>query len=138
MKLSQARESYYSSSGTASAVARQAAFAGIAVIWIFNTPTKHVTIAIPSQLQLVTLLLVICLALDLLQYVFASIVWGAFSRILERRYPHRLSEDPEMDASPFLNWPCLGCFWGKLLVLVTAYVCLATFIVTKLAVPISA
>ena len=108
------------------------------MIWIFNTPTKHVTIAIPSQLQLVALLLVICLVLDLLQYVFAAIVWGVFSRILERKYPHRLSEDPEMDASPFLNWPCLGCFWGKLLVLVAAYAYLTTFIITRIAAPIAA
>lgn len=138
MRLSQARESYYSSSSTASAVARQAAFAGIAVIWIFNTPAKKAIIAIPPPLQMVALLLVICLALDLLQYVFASIVWGAFSRILERRQSHRLSEDPEMSASPYLNWPCLACFWGKLLFLVAAYVCLATFIITKISVPVPA
>lgn len=133
MKLSQARESYYFNSGTASSVARQAAFAGIAIIWVFNLPTKQTVIAIPQQLQAVALLLVFCLALDLLQYVTSSIVWAVFSRILERKYPHRLSEDPEMDAPPYLNWPCLVCFWGKLLTLIIAYVRLAAFLLAELS-----
>jgi len=134
VKLSQARESYYFNSGTASSVARQAAFAGIAVIWVFNLPTKQTAIAIPQQLQVVALLLVVCLVLDLLQYVTSSIVWAVFSRILERKHPHRLSENPEMNAPPYLNWPGLACFWGKLLILIIAYIHLATFLLAKLSV----
>jgi hypothetical protein len=133
VKLSQARESYHFNSGTASSVARQAAFAGIAIIWVFNSPTKQLVVAIPQQLQAVALLLVICLALDLLQYVVSSIIWSVFSRILELKYPHRLSEDPEMDAPPYLNWPCLACFWGKLFVLMAAYIRLAMFLLANLS-----
>jgi hypothetical protein len=134
MELSEARRGYYEQSGTASSVARKAAYAGIAVVWVFNIPANHALLAIPSQLRLVAFLLVVCLALDLLQYVFASLVWGAFARILERRAHKQSAVTASMDAPFYLNWPSLVCFWGKLLVLVVAYIFLARFIAASLMV----
>lgn len=128
MELSEARSAYYGHSGTASAVARKAAYAGIAVVWVFNIPNGHVLLVIPFQLRVVALLLVTCLALDLFQYLFASLIWGAFTRLLERK-AHRLGvAAATMDAPPWLNWPSVVCFWGKLLALVAAYVWLAHYI----------
>lgn len=134
VRLSKAQDSYAYFSGTASTIARQIAFAGIGVVWIFNISSTHATIAIPQQLKFVLLLLVVCLALDLLQYVIASVTWSVFARVLERRYPHRSTNDPEMDASPYLNWPALVCFWAKLAMLVFAYIYLAVFIASRLQV----
>lgn len=134
MKLSKAQDAYRDNSGTASTIARQIAFAGIGVVWVFNLPTSHAQIAIPQELRFVVLLLVVCLALDLLQYVFASFIWGIFARILECRPQSRPVDDPEMDAPPYLNWPALVFFWGKLAALITAYIILAIFIVSRLGV----
>jgi hypothetical protein len=136
MKLSQAREAYYAHSGSASSNSRQIAFAGIAVIWLFNSPSELRPIALPEELIFVALLLVISLALDLMQYVFASLIWGAFSRIVEYRIRRQLSEDlsydPDVPANPLLNWPGLACFWAKLAVLITAYAFLGRFLFQKL------
>ena len=135
MELSDARAAYYEQSGTASSVARKAAYAGIAVVWVFNVPANHALHTVQPKLLLIALLLVVCLALDLLQYVLASLVWGAFARILERR--SHAAGVTHMEAPFFLNWPCLVCFWGKLLVLIAAYICLARFIAVSLVVATS-
>ena len=128
MKLSKAQETYYAQSGTASTVARQIAFAGIAVVWLFNTPVEAKRISLPEELIFVVLLLVSALALDLLQYVLASLIWSVFARRIEHRMSHRLRDDPEFPASPYLNWPALACFWAKLSVVVIAYIFLARFL----------
>lgn len=132
MDVSEARDAYYDCSGNASSIARKAAYAGIAVVWVFSVPAGHAALAINPQLRLVALLLVLCLALDLLQYVFGSLIWGAFARLLEHRAHKQGSASASMDASPYLNWPSLVCFWGKLLALVVAYICLARFIAATL------
>ena len=132
MKLSEAKAAYYAQSGTASTVARQIALAGIAVVWLFNAPVGPERIALPEELVLVALLLVITLALDLLQYVLASLIWSVFARRLEHQMSHCLEEDPEGPASPFLNWPALGCFWAKMLVVILAYWLLARFLFKQL------
>jgi hypothetical protein len=74
MKLSEARECYYSHSGNASAAARQIAFAGIAVVWVFNQPQSGQLLALPDALVMVLLLLCATLACDLLQYAFSAAV----------------------------------------------------------------
>ena len=83
MKLSAARDCYYSHTGNASAAARQIAFAGIAVVWVFNQPQSNKLIYLPDELITVLLLLCITLAFDLLQYTFSSAVWGIYSRFKE-------------------------------------------------------
>ena len=132
MKLSEARESYYSNSARASELTRQLAFAGIALVWIFNSPVQNQSIALPRELMLVSLWLVLALILDFAQYVLGTLIWGFFSRRVEVKKPHRVGEDVEFAASPFMNWPGLICFWAKLAVLAFAYFKLGSFILTKL------
>ncbi|MCE3003985.1 MAG: hypothetical protein LW860_14990, partial [Xanthomonadaceae bacterium] len=84
MKLSAARETYYSHSGNASTAARQIAFAGIAVVWIFNQPNAGRPIELPELLMSALLLLCTSLALDLMQYSLSAAVWGYYSRSKER------------------------------------------------------
>ncbi len=132
MKLSEARNAYYTHTGNASSVARQIAFAGIAVIWLFNTPAGDKPINLPSELVFVALLLVISMSLDLLQYVSASLVWGLFSRNQEIKNKHKLKSDPYCPANPLLNWPSLICFWLKIVFLIASYIYLGKFMLTKL------
>ena len=61
------------------------------------------------------------LALDLLQYVAGTVVWGAYNRWHDREGTDR---DAEFLAPRWLNWPALAFFWLKLLGIVAAYVLL--------------
>lgn len=73
MNLSGYKETYYYFSGMASTVARQSAFAGIALIWIFKTE-KGSVISLPESLFTPVLFLVLCLVFDLLQYIVAAAI----------------------------------------------------------------
>ena len=123
MRLAQYRETYRELSGEASKLARQLGFAGIAVIWIFRneSPTK----LIPASLVGPALLIVVGLAFDLLQYVWAAAVWGGYQRVLERC---GTPEDKDLDAPAWFNWPTLAFFWGKLILIVIAYALLIGFL----------
>lgn len=114
MKLAEVRNDYYGFTSKASDVARQLAFAGIAVVWIFKAgDTAHPSI--PGALLPPLLSFGVALGLDLLQYAFASAIWGIFSwrkeRWIER---HSATKDEEFQAPECLNWPALIFFWGKI------------------------
>jgi hypothetical protein len=123
MKLSEFRSTYYEFSGKASDVSRSLAFAGIAVIWIYRVGGDSSRRPNPEML-LPTVLLVVGLALDLLQYTYSAAAWGVFTRMNEHALED-LTQDPDLDAPRWLNWPTLICFWGKLLLIATAYVLIA-------------
>lgn len=109
MKLSGYKQSYYDFSGASSGVTRQAAFAGIALVWIFNGKANE-TLVLPAELLWPTLFLIACLACDLLHYILASAIWGVFHRFHERQ---GVTQDTEVIAPAYFNWPTLVLFWGK-------------------------
>ena len=109
MKLSDFRQSYYDFSGASSAVTRQAAFAGIALVWIFNSKSKE-GILLPEPLLWPTLFLIACLACDLLHYILSAAIWGVFHRVKEKQ---GVRQEQELSASIYLNWPALALFWSK-------------------------
>lgn len=109
MNLSGYRESYYGFSSSASVVTRQAAFAGIALVWIFNSKADE-TIRLPQELLWPTLFLVACLACDLLQYISSTAIWGFYHRHLEK---NGVQECDEITAPRYFNWPGLVLFWSK-------------------------
>lgn len=121
MKLSEARDAYYSHSASASTVARQLGFAGIALVWVFQQPADQLVV-LPAALRAPTILLILGLGLDLLQYAISALLWGAFARHHERR------KSSAAQAPPWINWPALFCFWGKLGSVVCAYTLLLTFV----------
>ena len=133
MRLSAARDCYYSHSGNASAAARQIAFAGIAVVWVFNQPLTGRTLNLPEQLVGVLLFLCIALALDLLQYTLSTATWGFWSRRKEKQLKHKFHDDPSVEPPAFLNWPGIVMFWSKLVVLLWAYAQLGLYLVAVLA-----
>ena len=119
MKLSDYRNHYYNLSAKASDVARQLAFAGLAIIWIFKLDSKPIP-AIPKPLLIPAALLVCALASDLLHYIFATAIWGNFQWRKERKKKDG-ETDPDLIASRFLNWPGLGLFSLKLFFVSAAY-----------------
>jgi hypothetical protein len=119
MKLSEYRKEYYSLSAKASDVARQLAFAGIALIWIFKQDARPFPI-IPRPLLLPSLLLAAALAADLLHYITATCIWGNFQWRKEKNKKQE-EPDPELKAPRFYNWPALILFCLKLIFVAAAY-----------------
>ena len=139
MSLDSLRGAYTDLSGIASTVARQLAFAGIALIWIFKTDQSDGLIAIPIGLLWPTVGLIIALALDLLQYAVASLVWGSFARIKERQLREHARDAEQLeelsnnvDAPAWLNWPSIAFFWGKLFAVLSSYVLLLDYVLGKI------
>ena len=114
MKLSEAREAYYDYSRTASTIARQLAFAGIAVIWLFRIDGSSGP-ALPTAFLTPLVLIVLALAFDLLHYIIGAAIWSRFGRSKE------LTNNQEFDAPGWLNWPTLGLYYAKLTLVMIAY-----------------
>jgi hypothetical protein len=126
MKLSKYRETYYEFSGKASDVARQLAFAGIALVWIFRIDSRPAP-SLPRELLPPSCFLALALALDLLQYALAALIWGTFHRYHEKRLKDK-RKDPELTAPPYFNWPAQICFLIKLVSVVIAYILIINYI----------
>ena len=134
MKLSDAYGYYAARSTKASDVARQLAFAGLAVVWIFKTGDNGLY-SVPHGLVWPTVLMIGTLASDLLQYAVASLLWGTFHRLKERellKEDRATANDKEFEASPWINWPGLAFFWVKLFLVSAAYILLIGFLVTAI------
>ncbi len=125
MKLSDAREHYYTFSGKLSDVNRQLCFAGIAVIWIFALRDESGNYSIPIDLNVPLLFFVFGLVFDLLHYLSSSISWGIFHRIKEKS---GVGEDAEFKAPRWINWAPNILFYGKVFSSVIAYYLLTFFI----------
>jgi hypothetical protein len=120
MKLSAFKKDYQWFSDKASDLARHLAFAGIAVIWIFKTEGKQIP-SIPAGLMLPLILFALALALDLLHYIVATIIWGSFHRYHEKIMKKKIS-DPDVAAPKYFNWPTLSLFGLKVASVISAYV----------------
>ena len=73
-----------------------------------NRSTFEFPIHLPNRLVWAGVLLTVALAADLLQYVYATIAFGAFSRFHERK------ADNPTDFPSAINWPTNVFFWSKL------------------------
>ncbi len=130
MKLSNARENYEYFSGRLSDIGRQLGFAGIAVIWIFKVDGAN---SLPVQLIFPTLLFVGSLALDLLHYLYSTIAWGMFHRIMELHASRtKDGEDDDFKAPRAINWPSNIFFYCKAGCVVLGYWFLYQFLSAKL------
>ena len=129
MNLADYRASYYELSGKASDVARQLAFAGIALIWIFHE-RGSAPLAIPRPLIAPAALFISGLGFDLLQYLCGPLIWGAFHRHQEKR----LGPDSKkaLSAPAWFNWPGIFFFWSKLLLVLAAYTLLLGYVLSVL------
>ena len=109
---------------------RQLDFAGIAVIWIFKIGKDEAGGVHFSKTLLWPLaLFVLSLAFDLLQYVYKS----AFLGILNHRSWNKYhNEEKDLKFSERWNWPTIGCFWIKTLLLCAAFGFLLTFLFKEL------
>lgn len=93
-----AEAAYTKNTEQASTITRSLAIACIGIVWLFGTSGRSDPQAIAKALvtvpclALALVLAVVALFLDLLHYTWASLGWGAFSKVLERIW-HSL-DDP--------------------------------------------
>lgn len=130
MKLSEYRKDYYQLSATASDVARQLAFAGIALIWIFKTGEINKDLTIPGPLIYAAFYFALALAADLSHYIIAAAIWGIFHRIKEKELMKQglNTETADFTHSSKLNWPTNLLFWSKVLLVIIGYGVLGFYI----------
>lgn len=130
MKLGDALENYNYYSGKLSDIVRQLAFAGIAVVWVFKADKLN---TIPPELIRPTLLIVVALALDLMQYFYASIAWSCFHRYMENRARNTMAAaDEEFLAPRAINWASIAFFYLKTICLGAGYWFLYRYLSAKL------
>lgn len=119
MKLSDYKHAYEEFSGKSSDVARQLAFAGIALVWIFKIDHSG-NYALPSTLHLPLALLIFTLCSDLFQYIMASAIWGIYHRVQEKKRPD-VNDDPDIEAPYYFHYPITLFFILKLMSVCLAY-----------------
>lgn len=124
MKLEDCRNTYYEFSGKLSNNARKLAFAGIAIVWIFKQGENGAYI-IPEALKTVMLMFIMSLSLDLLHYIWQTIVWGAFYTYKEIKLKHK--EDVEFLAPTIFKNIATVIFWSKVIALVLGYIFMIRF-----------
>ena len=126
------RDTYYAASVKAGDIARQLAFAGIALIWIFQRTAKDANDSynLPEELYWPALFIVATLTLDLLQYCFKSAVWGFVQWKIEKLYGPDITKT--YTVQEYVNWPSIFFFWGKLLTITISYLLLCIFVVNHI------
>ena len=133
MKLTEARKAYYDFSKSLSDINRGLGFAGIALIWLFKQQ-EQTKASIPPGLHLPTILIVVSLSLDFLQYVWSTAAWGGFARLKEkelrklRRRGIEVREDEDVPAPAWINRPTLAFFWVKFVAMIAAYTAILHFL----------
>jgi hypothetical protein len=118
MKLQEYRETFYSFSGKASDIGRQLSLAGVAIIWLFKIEGNFHEQAIPKGLVFPGILIILTLALDMLQYFGATIIWRSFYRAKERAH---IDENEDIQHSPMLELPIFIVFCLKVTLVFLAY-----------------
>ena len=108
-------------SSTASELNRKLAFAGIALIWVFKTEGGGRQI-VPAELFLPGMLIAICLALDMLQYIVKSELWRIATKKAEG------SKKTKFKVSSAIGITVDIFFWLKIATNVAAYVLLIRYL----------
>ncbi len=124
MKLKDCRETFYEFSGKLSDNARKLAFAGIAIVWIFKQG-ENGSYTIPGTLKSAMLMFVISLSLDLLHYIWQTIVWGSFYTYKENKLSH--DENADFLAPSIFKNIAYIIFWLKVIALFIGYVFMLKF-----------
>lgn len=112
-------EMFHSDSGMFSSLVRQIAFGGIAIIWIFRTELNKQNSTspqeiIPSDLFAPLALLAGALLMDLIQYLYRTIV----TRVLAGSTPDKYGQ---INSRPWIEFFTWLFFLGKFIFVVVAY-----------------
>ena len=104
---------YYS--GKLSEISRQLSFAGIAVIWIFRVGTETGGISYSGDLIYPIGFFVLALLLDLLHYLYSTIVWTCLGNKMDKKNQN------ELKFSDLINYPANFLFASKVASVIIGY-----------------
>ena len=130
MKLRDCRDAYEATSGKASDIARQLAFAGIALIWVFKIDSGGQQV-VPTDLHFPARLIVIGLGLDLAQYFLHAVTYWVYFRIKEGQLNN--DQKAEFTSPRLLPVPFWAIWAVKILVIAAAYGYLLCYLVDRVA-----
>ena len=119
MKISDYIDTYHEFTALTSTVARQLVFSGIALIWIFKS-SKGGDYTLSIDLYYPMLVFIIALALDLFQYLSASIIWYLFYRYHENKR-ESIEDDPDFEAPLIFTYFLNGVFILKITSVIVGY-----------------
>jgi len=118
MDLGEVRAKNWERTGRASDVARQLSFAGIAAVWVMRDGAGRLV----DGLMVPLVMFILALALDFVQYFWASVAWPYWARAKEKA-GHRTG----LVAPRWFNWPTNVCFYGKMGVLLAGCIALLRY-----------
>ena len=128
MKLGDLKKAYEDQSSIASEITRKLAFAGIAIIWIYKQGNGSSS-NVPEELHLPTIFLVLCLFIDLAQYIVGTLIYWRYFRWKEKQ---RTERNKEFKGSIMLTLPG-WIFWViKIILIIAAYVSLLYYLSVQL------
>jgi len=114
MKLQEAKDNFYKSSGTLSELLRKLVFAGIGIIWILKVGDKDAGgLKFQKDLYLPLFLFTLSITLDVFQYVYKSTTWWLY---YEFKHRAGVKDDADIDPSGLWNLPTFVFYYGKVLV----------------------
>lgn len=134
-KLEQWKKEFYEDTGKLSDIVRNIAFAGIALIWIFNRSKtgESVSFNLPSELLLPLKMIVGVLILDIFQYVWRSITIYVYYKIYDIKYSSNKLTEKEGDNAKLPEYIATGSwilFIFKIVFIAWAYVLILSFLNT--------
>ncbi|MEA5080027.1 MAG: hypothetical protein VB024_00200 [Dysgonamonadaceae bacterium] len=128
MKLSDYKETYEYFSGKVSDIARSLSFMGFGFVWLLIGGLDGFTKEkIPALLMWVLGLLVVYLILDLIHYIYQTIVWYCHFKKLEKDHGPNTTKNDLLGPESYniCGWHIFGF---KIFTLITAYVVLLKYI----------
>ena len=127
MKLKDVRDASRAYTVQASALVRQLAITGVAVLWIFKDKDQNI---LPSSTVWPIILLISSLFLDLLQYSLGGIIWKLFA---DQEFKRTCAnEETDVDIPDGKANIIYIIYYAKIVVLVIAYVGLFNFLIRHL------
>ncbi len=127
VKISDIWDNCRSFTEAASDAARQLSFAGIAVVWLFKSDAGG-ALHLDVKLIFAATCFVVALAFDLMQYAIGYVTYYILGRWREWRYPD--SYDAKYPS--WINWPIDTLFRLKLVAVISGYVVLFGYLVSRL------
>lgn len=127
-KLERFRQFHYDATTKVSENTRTLALSAIAIVWLFKKQDSGLYV-VPDALHWPLLLVISALALDFFQYIYRSVVWHYIFRSKEKAlFDGKITEETELYVSPGWNALAYVFFYAKALLLIAAYLKLASFL----------
>lgn len=129
MKISDYKNDYQCFSGKLSDITRSLSFMGFGVVWILIGGLDGLKPGyIPSLLMWVLFLFVLYLILDVIHYVYQTLIWFWYFRRLEKMHGSACKNDDFDAPCKYANWSWF-IFWLKIVIAVAAYAILLIYII---------